>query len=127
MSENLPDPAEQNVERLLSEAYQPEDIPSDFAERTLARLEGIAAERRRRKPSPPEPSPWKRVAWLYFANAVAIVLLIILPALFWHYFIEPAREQKEKEEKKKTTPADRDYPRSKTTTPTPKTSIPGQT
>ena len=86
MSENLFDPGDQNVERLLSEVYQPEVIPDDVTERTLARLERLASERRQRKP--PEPSPWRRVAWLYFANAVGVVLLIVMPSLFWYYFMQ---------------------------------------
>lgn len=82
MDEQNPDPADQNIERLLSAAYQPEAIDVEFTRKTVSYLEKLAAERRKL------PSAWRQVAWLYFANAVAILLLIATPPLFWYYFVE---------------------------------------
>jgi hypothetical protein len=111
MTEQNPEPAEMNLERLLSEAYQPEAIDVEFTRKTVAYLEKLAAERRAL------PSPWRFVAWLYLANAMAILLLVAMPPLFWHYFIEePRRQQEEKErnKKEKTPPTERTPPRPRT-------------
>ena len=111
MPEQNPEPADLNIDRLLSEAYAPEAIDVEFARKTVAYLEKLAAERRHL------PSPWRYVAWLYLANAMAILLLIVMPPLFWHYFIEEPRRQEEdrkRKEKKTTPPTDRSTPRPRT-------------
>lgn len=87
MDEQDPDLADLNIERLLSEAYQPESINVEFARKTVNYLEKLAAERRKL------PSAWRQVAWLYFANAVAILLLIAMPPLFWYYFVESQEQE----------------------------------
>jgi hypothetical protein len=114
MNEQNPEPADLNIDRLLSEAYQPEAIDVEFARKTVAYLEKLAAERRAL------PSPWRYVAWLYLANAMAILLLIVMPPLFWHYFIEEPRRQEEerkRKEKQPIPPTDRPTPRPRTQLP----------
>jgi hypothetical protein len=111
MQEQNPEPADLNIDRLLSEAYQPEAIDAEFARKTVAYLEKLAAERRQL------PSPWRYVAWLYLANAMAILLLIVMPPLFWHYFIEEPRrqeEEKKRKEKRSPSPTDRVTPKTRT-------------
>src|SRR5437868_395661 len=80
MNDETPTPADENVERLISEAYRPDAIDLGFAERTMARLERLSAERRLLQ------DPRQRILWLAFANAAAILLLIVVPPLFWHIF-----------------------------------------
>lgn len=88
MNEETPTPADENVERLIGEAYRPDAIDLGFAQRTLARLERLSAERRLLS------DPKQRILWLAFANAAAILMLIVLPPLYWHFFADTGDDDK---------------------------------
>src|SRR5205823_12486935 len=65
-----------NVARLVGEAYRPEPVDPDFTARTHARLAGVAAERRRRAAPP-------RLSLGLLAGVAAVLALAVLPALLW--------------------------------------------
>jgi tetratricopeptide (TPR) repeat protein len=72
--EEFPEPGDQNVERLLGQAYRPESIDPAFIERVQQRLDEVASEGQ----SPgPRVSPRRLAASL--AGIAAIFLLIVLP------------------------------------------------
>jgi FecR protein len=98
-NDNLPTPGDENVERLIGEAYRPEPIDLRFAERTLQKLQELADERKEGR------LPWRQLTWLYFANAAAVLLLIVVPPLFWRFFMnQPQRDQAAKQKEPSAPP-----------------------
>jgi Tfp pilus assembly protein PilF len=110
MNDETPPPADDNVERLIHESYRPDAIDHGFAQRTLARLERLSAERRLLA------DPKKRILWLAFANAAAILMLIVVPPLFWQLFSDhPDQDNQTKTAPGTASPADRLTPKARTT------------
>lgn len=69
-------PGDQNVERLLAEAYDPEPIDPEFVNRTHAHLTAVVAERRR-------PIGRRQSYWTVWAAAAGIAGLIVVPMSAW--------------------------------------------
>src|SRR5437764_151759 len=66
-----PNPGDDNVARLLDQAYDPPAVPADFAERVRQRMLAVAAERQ-------PPATPRRPAWLprRFARVAAAAALL---------------------------------------------------
>src|SRR5262245_23091064 len=106
MDTNNPTPGDQNVERLVGEAYRPGNIDRRFAERTLRKLQELADERKQAR------LPWQHITWLYVANAAAVLLLIAGPPLFWRIFVDSQQPDQVKRNGKDTPgPTDQLRPR----------------
>src|SRR5215470_10002622 len=61
-------PGDENVARLLGQAYEPPDVPAEFARRAHARMQAAAAEAARQRLPLPLPRPRggfnpRRLAW----------------------------------------------------------------
>ena len=69
-------PGDENVERLVGQAYRPDPIDPEFVQRVHARLGDVAAERRPQRLS-------RRRLLAVLGGVAAMVALIVLPPALW--------------------------------------------
>lgn len=107
MTEPHSTPADRNVERLISEAYQPEALDAGFIVQVYMRLDAETARRRQDMP--------RTIAWRRLAAVAAVLALIVVPA-----FLLPKRESHKADtaqNNERALPAERILPRPRIASP----------
>ena len=87
MTEPTQLPGDDNVERLVGQAYRPDPIDPSFVRRVHARLDEVAAERRS---VPPRLSRRRLLAVV--GGLAAVVALIVLPQALWSLLVTRTAE-----------------------------------
>ena len=80
MTESNSPAGDDNVERLVGQAYRPEPIDPTFVSRVHSRLEEVATEKRAARP---QPQLNRRRLLAVAAGLAAVVALIVLPPVLW--------------------------------------------